>query len=166
MPLDFPPSPSLNEIYTFGGRSWKWNGSGWVSYNPNAENVVDSLNGLTGSVLLGEGSNITVTPFGNTIIIGASGGFGATGATGATGEQGPQGIQGIQGNTGATGPVGDYVSYINGFSGGITLAAGDGITLSSSAGTITIASSMFINMDGGNAFSIPIANFSINGGTA
>jgi hypothetical protein len=187
MPLNFPTSPTLNEVYTFGGSSWIWNGSGWVSYNPNAENVVDSLNGLTGSVLLGEGSNITLTPSGNTIIIGASGGFGATGATGpqgptgatgATGAQGIQGIQGntgatgeqgpqgIQGNTGATGPVGDYVSYINGFSGGITLAAGEGITLSNVSGTITITSSVFINMDGGNAFSIPIANFSINGGTA
>lgn len=74
MPLNFPTSPDLNDIYTFGGSSWIWNGSGWVSYNPSAENVVDSLNGLTGSVLLGEGSNITLTPSGNTIIIGSDSG--------------------------------------------------------------------------------------------
>ena len=27
--MDFPISPSLNDIYTFGERSWIWNGSGW-----------------------------------------------------------------------------------------------------------------------------------------
>ena len=33
MPLDFPTSPVLNELYTFGGKTWKWDGAGWVSYN-------------------------------------------------------------------------------------------------------------------------------------
>jgi hypothetical protein len=74
--------------------------------------------------------------------------------------------QQISGGSGASGPVADYVSYVNGFSGGITLAAGEGITVSNSLGTITISSTTFINMDGGNAFSVPIANFNINGGTA
>ena len=27
--MDFPGSPSLNDVYTFGERSWIWNGSGW-----------------------------------------------------------------------------------------------------------------------------------------
>ena len=29
MPLDFPTSPALNEIYTYNGSSWQWNGSAW-----------------------------------------------------------------------------------------------------------------------------------------
>lgn len=29
MALDFPPSPAFNEIYTFSGRSWQWNGYAW-----------------------------------------------------------------------------------------------------------------------------------------
>ena len=85
MPLDFPTSPTLNEIYTFGGRSWQWNGTAWDVYSTGTAGAT----GATG-------------PQGNT---------GATGPTGATGSQGPQGntgatgSQGPQGNTGATGPV-------------------------------------------------------------
>ena len=56
MPLDFPTSPVLNELYTFGGKTWKWDGAGWVSYNV----------GLIGPA-------------------GATGATGATGADGAIG---------------------------------------------------------------------------------
>ncbi len=28
--LDFPASPSTNDIHTENGVSWKWNGSAWV----------------------------------------------------------------------------------------------------------------------------------------
>jgi len=76
MPLDFPPSPSLNEIYTFGGSSWIWNGSAWNVYSIVSGNVVTRLNGLTGGVTLAAGSNVTLTPVGNTITISASGGGG------------------------------------------------------------------------------------------
>jgi hypothetical protein len=27
--LDFPNSPALNDTYTLGARTWKWNGSAW-----------------------------------------------------------------------------------------------------------------------------------------
>ena len=29
MPLNFPPNPMMNEIYTAAGKSWRWNGEGW-----------------------------------------------------------------------------------------------------------------------------------------
>ena len=29
MPLDFPNSPSVNDTYTSGTRSWQWNGTSW-----------------------------------------------------------------------------------------------------------------------------------------
>jgi hypothetical protein len=32
MPLDFPPSPSVNNTYSFGGKTWKWNGAAWEVY--------------------------------------------------------------------------------------------------------------------------------------
>jgi hypothetical protein len=32
MAIDFPNSPTSNQIYTSGGRSWIWNGSSWVAY--------------------------------------------------------------------------------------------------------------------------------------
>lgn len=31
MPLSFPISPYVNQIYTFERRSWFWNGHGWDS---------------------------------------------------------------------------------------------------------------------------------------
>lgn len=29
MAINFPASPSLNDTYTFSGRTWVWNGSAW-----------------------------------------------------------------------------------------------------------------------------------------
>lgn len=29
--LDFPASPTLNQVYTSGTLSWTWNGTSWVS---------------------------------------------------------------------------------------------------------------------------------------
>ena len=120
MALDFPTSPALNEIYSYGGRSWKWNGTAWDVYSTTSGTMVNTLNGLSGGVTLAAGSNITLTPVGNTITIASSGGggtgSGSTGATGATGPQGntgsigatgSQGIQGTTGNTGGTGPQGN-----------------------------------------------------------
>ena len=68
MPLNFPDTPSLNEIYTSGSNSWQWDGTVW--------------NALSSSVVGINGSN------GST---GATGAAGVTGATGATGPQGPAG---------------------------------------------------------------------------
>jgi hypothetical protein len=34
MALDFPSSPVLNQVYTSGGISWKWNGYAWDAFNP------------------------------------------------------------------------------------------------------------------------------------
>jgi hypothetical protein len=78
--IDFPNSPTLNQVFTVGTNSWTWNGSRW--------NVVRT--GVTGPT-------------------GPQGPQGLTGATGPAGPQGPQGIQGATGSTGpqgATGPAG------------------------------------------------------------
>ena len=74
MAIDFPTSPALNEIYSYGGRSWKWNGIAWDIYSTVSGDVVTTLNGLTGGVSLAAGSNVTLTPVGNTITIASSGG--------------------------------------------------------------------------------------------
>jgi len=74
---------------------------------------------LTGGVTLAAGSNITLTPVGNTITIASSGGGGTgSGTTGATGATGPQGIQGTTGNTGTI-PT-NYVISFNGLTGAVT----------------------------------------------
>jgi hypothetical protein len=38
MALDFPASPTLNQIYTVGDQSWKWDGTSWVAL-ASAENA-------------------------------------------------------------------------------------------------------------------------------
>lgn len=44
MPLDFPSSPSPNQIYSSGGNSWIWSGSGWKTYNASFDSSL-SING-------------------------------------------------------------------------------------------------------------------------
>ena len=68
MPLNFPDSPSLNQIYTSGSNSWQWDGTVW--------------NAISSSIVGIDGTN------------GAPGATGATGATGPQGIQGPTGPQG------------------------------------------------------------------------
>jgi hypothetical protein len=71
--------------------------------------VVNSLNGQGGDLTLAAGTNVTLTPSGQTLTIATSvpaGPTGPAGATGPAGPTGPQGIQGIQGLAGATGPTG------------------------------------------------------------
>jgi hypothetical protein len=148
MPLDFPPSPSLNEIYTFGGSSWIWNGTAWNVYSIVSGNVVTQLNGLTGGVTLAAGSNVTLTPVGNTITISSAGGSGGGGATGATGPTGPQGNTGATGATGATGPVGDYVISLRGLTGAVGLTYGSGIGLSVSGNTLTFSNTGILSFNG------------------
>jgi hypothetical protein len=158
MPLDFPTSPTLNEIYTFGGRSWIFNGTAWDVYSSgNTGSTGPQGNtGATGPT----GATGATGPQGNTGATGATGSTGATGATGpqgntgATGATGPQGNTGAtgatgpQGNTGATGPVGDYVISIRGLTGAIGLTNGSGIGLSVSGNTLTVSNTGVLSVNG------------------
>jgi hypothetical protein len=56
MPINFPTSPTLNQIYTFNSISWIWNGSYWDNYSPS-QTVVNKLIA---------GTNITLSPSGGT----------------------------------------------------------------------------------------------------
>lgn len=35
MAIDFPSSPTTNQVYTYSGRSWIWNGAAWASVQAN-----------------------------------------------------------------------------------------------------------------------------------
>lgn len=63
--IDFPAAPAVNDEYTFEGRTWLWNGTGWEV-------------------------KAFVAPLGAT---GPSGPTGATGPAGATGATGPIGVE-------------------------------------------------------------------------
>ena len=41
MALDFPASPSVNDLYTDSGRTWRWNGTGWAML-PGAPVAIDT----------------------------------------------------------------------------------------------------------------------------
>lgn len=56
MAINFPTSPTLNQIYTFNNISWIWNGSYWDNYSPS-QTVVNQLIA---------GTNITLSPSGGT----------------------------------------------------------------------------------------------------
>ena len=77
MPISFPSSPVLNDVYTYSGRSWKWNGEVWLA--------LGTVQGTTGA----QGA----------IGIGFQGVQGPLGIQGSQGLQG-QSIQGLQGNQG------------------------------------------------------------------
>jgi hypothetical protein len=40
MAMNFPDSPSINQQFTAGGRTWAWNGSAWNSIDA-AQGEVD-----------------------------------------------------------------------------------------------------------------------------
>jgi len=65
MPLNFPNSPSLDQIYTVGSNSWQWDGTVWNAIS-SSQIGIDGANGITG----------------------------ATGPTGPTGPIGPTGANG------------------------------------------------------------------------
>jgi hypothetical protein len=65
--IDFPDSPSVNDEFTSGDKTWVWNGTVW--------NTVTSALGYTGPA-------------------GADGADGATGPTGPTGADGADGASG------------------------------------------------------------------------
>jgi len=78
VPISFPSSPLLNDVYTYSGRSWTWNGEVWLALG-----TVQGTTGVQGPI-----------------------GIGFQGIQGPLGIQGTQGIQGesIQGLQGNQGP--------------------------------------------------------------
>jgi len=50
MAIDFPSSPTLNQTYTFNGRTWKWNGTAWVALSQEAAVSVDLDPAIAGMI--------------------------------------------------------------------------------------------------------------------
>ena len=92
MALNFPSTPNTNDIYTYSGNSWIWNGYAWDS------------------VVMGGGTGAA----GATGVTGAQGIQGATGATGPVGDY----VISFNGLTGAV-AFSNYVASVNGVTGAI-----------------------------------------------
>ena len=54
--LDFPASPTLNQVYTSGLISWSWNGTSWISNNGGAITSITAGTGLTGGTITSSGT--------------------------------------------------------------------------------------------------------------
>ena len=51
MPIDFPNSPTLNEIYTYSGKTWIWNGTSWQSQtSTTASSATNLAGGAAGTI--------------------------------------------------------------------------------------------------------------------
>lgn len=127
MPLDFPLSPTLNQVYSLGGKSWKWNGDAWETYNDNlGVDFVETVNGVTGDVGVVGGTDISVSTAGKTLTINYTGsGGGGGGNTGPTGPAGPQGVTGAFGFRYLYTAVGTGPSANNGISFGSGYMSGN-----------------------------------------
>ena len=107
--MTFPPSPSLNDTYTESGKTWKFDGTGWIllgavlTAGPTGPTGV-SITGPTGPT----GAIGPTGPGGEGTGAGGTGPTGPTGAAGVSvvGPTGPTGTQGQDGVTGPTGPTG------------------------------------------------------------
>ena len=156
--FDFPSSPSVNDVYTANGISYKWDGTVWKrvsatgAQGPTGATGSQGATGPTGA----QGHQGSTGNTGGTGATGSQGAVGAQGATGATGSQGAtgsggatgaQGAQGYQGATGATGAQGAAGAQGNAGAQGATGATGaqgaqghqghQGATGSSGSATLT-----------------------------
>lgn len=54
MPIDFPSTPSVGQVYTFGSRTWTWTGYGWqatsTTQGPQGIQGVQGVQGAAGAV--------------------------------------------------------------------------------------------------------------------
>ena len=84
--LDFPTSPALNDTYSFGGKTWVWNGQGWQLQNQGAINgiiignstpaagtftALSATANVTGNYFIGNGSQLTgiASTYGNANVV-------------------------------------------------------------------------------------------------
>lgn len=133
--IDFPNSPILDEEFTSGNTTWKWDGTTWTVIRtpvvgPTGPTGPSGLDGIwastssaplnpepgdawfdpnTGGIFIyydGYWIEAGAAPIGPTGPAGTPGAPGAQGAQGDTGPTGPTGPAGIDGVTGPTGPQG------------------------------------------------------------
>lgn len=152
--INFPDSPSVNQIHTVGSISWKWTGIAWetVGYDyaqgdpgPTGPTGPQGDLGPTGPTGPAGADSTVVGPTGPQGATGPAGANGATGPAGSAGPTGPAGSAGADGSTGPTGPAG---------------SAGQGVPVGGTAGQIlakvdgTDYNTEWITNTGGGASSV------------
>jgi hypothetical protein len=123
--IDFPNSPTVNDVFTAGNSSYKWTGAAWVSNNLGTIEAED-VTGLADYVrtfpsqISSKTANYTLVAGDTNDLIQADGTFTITVPA-------------------STIPAGTRVDVINTGTGVITFA-GSGLTINSKAGALTLAS--------------------------
>ena len=153
--LNFPSNPSVNDTYSFGGKTWIWNGSYW------ALNSAGSINGIPiGNVTPSTGAFTTLSATGNTTVANLS-------VTGATIDVGNSRIQNVaEPSAGTDAATKDYVDSVS--SSGFTIedstanttvvSGGDTVQMLGTSNQVTVA----ITATDQVTFSLP-ANVSVSG---
>lgn len=94
--MNFPPNPQPNDSHTENGRTWDYDGEGWILRGVEITSGPTGPTGPTGLSITGPTGAIGPTgPGGGGTGTGGTGPTGPTGADGATGPQGPQGIPSV-----------------------------------------------------------------------
>jgi hypothetical protein len=109
MAINFPDNPVLDELYTYSGKTWKWNGSAWEK---SSATETGNAEGNTGEVAYyyGKGSNIQ----------GATGlYYDDTNLRVGIGTDTPQLPLEVVGSVGITGGTGNYISFPDGSTQGV-----------------------------------------------
>ena len=109
MAIDFPNSPSINEVHSDGLASWTWTGYAWKRIPDPGAKGEPGIQGPTGPTGL-TGSQGDKGEPGNVLAKGVKGEPGEKGQKGdvfAKGVKGEVGPQGDKGNVGDKGPQGD-----------------------------------------------------------
>ena len=108
MSLNFPSSPSLNQLFTTSETTYKWNGYQWVGYSNGVQGTFGGQ-GFQGTQGIGQqGTQGTISDQGTQGSLGSQGvqGIGEQGVQGLQGTIGDQGSQGSQGSQGTIGDQG------------------------------------------------------------
>lgn len=119
MPINFPNSPSLNELYSYDNKTWEWNGIYWEVYSALTSYITSAytsgdgysdISGVTGGNIVLKsfsGINITIIDGGDKLTFSGSssnsGGSGTSGTSGINGTSGSSGTSGISGSYGTSG---------------------------------------------------------------
>ena len=116
MAINFPASPTNGDTYTYGSRTWSWNGSAWdaitTTFGPTGPTGPTGSTGVTGPTGPSDVFPSATAPSNTSLLwvdtstVAQSGPTGPTGPTGAAST-----VTGPTGATGTTGVAGTLLPY-------------------------------------------------------
>ena len=149
---------TVQGVSTFNGQTGTVQGVSTVNGSTGTVYAVSLINGLSGTVGLSQGTNISITTLGNTLIISSVPLTGITGVLSYNGQTGN-----VQGVCGAVAGSGIYVSGITGSvtinNTGVTgISAGAFISISGTTGDVVITNTGIRNISQGSGIIVNTAN--------